>query len=44
VNSVSGGAGNIDDAALDALDETMFITYTYRQELLYFYRMEQSKV
>lgn len=39
VKKANGGTGNIADEVLDTFDQTMFVTYTLRQELLNLYRI-----
>lgn len=43
VKASEGGAGNIADNTLETLDESMFITYTLRQELVHLYRIDYTK-
>ncbi|CAM9511511.1 unnamed protein product, partial [Ectocarpus fasciculatus] len=43
VKKASGGTGNVEDEVLDSLDQSMFVTYTLRQELVHLYRIEFTK-
>ena len=43
VKSTMGGTGNIPDNVLDEMDESVFVVYTLRQELVYLYRVDYAK-